>query len=206
MENENILYSKAFRLSIFTIGYNIIEGVVSAFFGYQDDTLALFGFGLDSFIEVLSGIGVLMMIIRMRKNPLAPRYSFEITALRITGIAFYLLAAGLFAGIVLNIINDRKPETTFPGIIISVLSILVMLWLMSAKMKVGKKLDSEPIICDSHCTRMCVYMSVVLLAASLVYELTGFKYADSIGTAGLIWLSVMEGKEALEKAGAKFAL
>lgn len=206
MEKESILYSKAFRLSIFTIGYNIVEGVVSAFFGYHDDTLALFGFGLDSFIEVLSGIGVLMMIVRMRRDPLAPRYRFEITSLRITGIAFYILAIGLFAGIVLNLIYDRIPETTIPGIVISVLSILVMLWLMSAKMRVGKKLDSEPIICDSHCTRMCVYMSVVLLVSSLIYELTGFKYADAIGTAGLIWLSVLEGKEALEKASEKFAL
>lgn len=206
MEKENILYSRAFGLSVFTIVYNIAEGVVSALFGYNDETLALFGFGLDSFIEVMSGTGVLMMIIRMRRDPFAPRYKSEIVSLRITGIAFYILAIGLTTGIILNIINDRKPETTVPGIIISLLSILVMLWLMRAKMKVGKKLDSEPIICDSHCTRMCIYMSVVLLAASLVYELTGFKYADSIGTAGLVWLSVLEGKEALEKAGAKFAL
>lgn len=206
MEKEEILYDRAFRLSIFTIVYNIFEGLVSTFFGYQNDTLALFGFGLDSFIEVMSGIGILIMIIRMRRDPMAPEYKFEITALKITGIAFYFLALGLFAGIVLNLIHDKKPETTFWGIVVSTVSILVMLWLMKAKMKVGKELNSEPIICDSHCTRMCVYMSVVLLAASLVYELTGFKYADSIGTAGLIWLSILEGKEALEKAGSKLAL
>jgi len=52
------LYKKAFLLSLFTIFYNIIEGVVSMFFGYSDETLALLGFGVDSFIEVISGAGI----------------------------------------------------------------------------------------------------------------------------------------------------
>jgi divalent metal cation (Fe/Co/Zn/Cd) transporter len=145
------------------------------------------------------------MILRIRKNPLAPKHKFEITALKITGFSFFLLSAGLLAGIVLNIINRHTPETTVWGIIISVISILVMVWLMLAKRNVGKKLDSEPIICDSNCTKICVWMSVVLLISSLIYELTGFAYADSIGAAGLIYFSVMEGKEALEKANARFA-
>ena len=71
---------------------------------------------------------------------------------------------------------------------------------MVAKKNVGKKLNSEPVIADSHCTRVCVYMSLVLLASSLIYELTGFAYADVIGAAGLIYFSVSEGREAFEKA------
>jgi divalent metal cation (Fe/Co/Zn/Cd) transporter len=83
---------------------------------------------------------------------------------------------------------------------------MVMVWLMLAKRNVGNKLNSEPIVCDSNCTKICVWMSVVLLVSSLIYELTGFAYADSIGAAGLIYFSVMEGKEALEKAYARFAI
>ncbi len=202
-DKEQILYRRAFRLSLFTVFYNIIEGVVSMALGYADETLSLFGFGADSFIEVLSGIGIAIMITRIRQNPDSPKSRFEITALKITGTAFYLLSAGLLAGIVLNIIYKHKPETTIWGIVISLISIAVMIWLMNAKKSIGKKLHSEPIISDANCTRVCVYMSVVLLVSSLVYEFTGFAYADAIGAAGLIYFSVSEGREAFEKAKGK---
>jgi len=201
--SEQRLYNKAFYLSLFTIFYNIIEGIVSMILGYEDEALSLLGFGADSFIEVMSGIGIAVMIMRIRQNPDSSRSKFEITALKITGTAFYLLSVGLIVGIVFNIINHNKPETTLWGIIISIVSIAVMLWLMNAKKNVGKKLDSDAIIADANCTRVCVYMSLVLLVASLVYELTGFAYADTIGAAGLAYFSISEGREAFEKAKGK---
>jgi divalent metal cation (Fe/Co/Zn/Cd) transporter len=201
--NETRPYKLAYELSLFTIFYNIIEGIVSMILGYEDETLTLFGFGADSFIEVMSGIGIAIMIVRIRQYPDSPKGIFEIKALKITGIAFYLLSAGLFAGIVLNLINHHKPETTIWGVIISLVSIAVMVWLMNAKKRTGRKLNSEPIIADANCTKICVYMSLVLLTSSLVYELTGFAYADVIGAAGLIYFSISEGKEAFEKAKGK---
>lgn len=200
---EQRLYRQAYWLSLFTIFYNIIEGIVSMVLGYEDETLTLFGFGADSFIEVMSGIGIAMMILRIKQNPDSPKSTFEKKALKITGTAFYLLSVGLILGIVLNIINHHKPETTLWGVIISLVSIVVMVWLMNAKKSIGRKLHSEPIIADANCTKICVYMSLVLLASSLVYEFTGFAYADVIGTAGLIYFSISEGKEAFEKAKGK---
>jgi divalent metal cation (Fe/Co/Zn/Cd) transporter len=202
-KKENRLYSQAYQLSLFTIFYNIIEGIVSMILGYADETLSLFGFGADSFIEVISGIGIAIMILRIKHNPNSPKSTFEITALKITGTAFYLLSVGLLAGIVLNLIKHHKPETTLWGVIISLISIAAMVWLMSAKKSIGKKLHSEPIITDANCTKICVYMSLVLLISSLVYELTGFTYADVIGAAGLIYFSITEGKEAFETAKGK---
>jgi len=203
MKQQDKLYNQAFLLSLFTIFYNIIEGLVSVFFGYEDETLTLFGFGVDSFIEVASGIGIAIMIMRIRQHPESSKSRFEINALKVTGTAFYLLSFGLLVGIVLNLINHHKPETTIWGIIISLVSILVMVWLMNAKKKIGKKLNSEPIIADSNCSRICVYMSVILLVASLIYQFTGFAYADVLGTAGLIYFSVSEGREAFETAKGK---
>ena len=203
MEQQIRLYKLAYQLSLFTIFYNIVEGIVSMSLGYHDETLTLFGFGVDSFIEVMSGIGIAVMITRIRQNPNSPKNDFEIKALKITGTAFYLLSIGLLAGTVINIINHHRPETTFWGIVISVISIAVMTWLMIAKKRTGKLLNSEPIISDGNCTKICVYMSVVLLVSSLIYELTGFIYADAIGAAGLVWFSVSEGKEAFEKAKGK---
>lgn len=202
-DTEQKLYRQAYGLSLFTIFYNILEGLISMILGYADETLSLFGFGADSFIEVTSGIGIAIMILRIRQNPDSSKSRPEISALKITGTAFYLLSAGLLAGIILNLINHHKPIATTWGIIISVVSIVVMVWLMNAKKSVGEKLGSEPIMADAGCTRICVFMSVVLLISSLVYEITGFTYADAIGAAGLIYFSISEGREAFEKAKGK---
>ena len=105
IDSEKKLYKQAYWLSLFTIFYNIIEGVVSMALGYEDETLSLFGFGADSFIEVMSGIGIAIMIMRIRQNPNSHKSKFEVTSLKITGTAFYFLAAGLFTGIVLNLIQ-----------------------------------------------------------------------------------------------------
>lgn len=203
VSNEFKLFNKAFFLSLFTIFYNIVEGIVSMALGYEDEALTLFGFGADSFIEVISGIGIAIMILRMRQNPESSKSSYEIQALKVTGTAFYLLSVVLLVGILLSLMNNHKPETTIWGVVISVISIIVMTWLMMAKKNVGKKLNSDPIIADSNCTKICIYMSLVLLASSLIFELTGFAYADVIGAAGLIYFSVSEGKEAFEKAKGK---
>ena len=100
------LINKALYLSLITIGYNLVEGVISIFFGLEDETLAFFGFGADSFVEVISGIGILHMIFRMKNSEVHQRDKFERTALKITGFSFYLLACGLIVGSALNIINN----------------------------------------------------------------------------------------------------
>ncbi|MDP2994706.1 MAG: cation transporter [Anaerolineales bacterium] len=193
-------YRYALWLGFFTVFYNLLEGLVSIFFGVHDEALTLFGFGIDSFIEVMSGIGIVAMVYRIRRNPDTPRSQFERTALRITGTSFYLLAAGLAVTAIFNIVIGHKPETTLPGLIISLVSIAMMWALVSAKRKVGRVLDSAPILADANCTLVCIYMSLVLLAASLIYELTGFGFVDSIGALGLIYFSFNEGKESFEKA------
>lgn len=200
-KNTPVIYWQyALWLAIFTILYNIAEGLVSIFFGISDEALTLFGFGVDSFIEVMSGIGILAMVLRIRQNPDAPRTQFEVTALRVTGTAFYLLAAGLGATAIYNLFSGHKPETTLPGLIISIISIGMMWLLVAGKRKVGRALNSLPILADANCTLVCIYMSVILLASSLIYELTGFGFVDSIGALGLIYFSVREGRESFEKA------
>lgn len=194
------LYKTAFILSIITVLYNIAEGVISAYFGYTDETLALFGFGIDSFIEVISGVGIAHMIIRFRNNDFNKENNFEKTALKITGTSFYLLTAGLAVTVIYNIFTQHKPETTFWGIVISLISIATMYFLMKAKLSVGHELQSQPIISDAGCTKVCLYMSVILLVSSVIFELTGISFVDSIGAAGLAFYSFKEGRECFEKA------
>lgn len=187
-------------LAVFTIAYNFAEGIIATWFGYEDETLTLFGFGVDSFIELISGIGILHMVLRIRRDPTANRDAFERTALRVTGFAFYTLVAGLLisAGVVLY--TGQKPETTFWGVVISLVSILVMLVLIYGKIKIGKQLNSEPILADANCTKVCIYMSAILLISSGIYELTHVPYIDATGTLGLAWFSYQEGRECFEKA------
>ncbi len=200
---EKSNFKIAFGLAIFTILYNLAEGLIATWFGYQDETLALFGFGVDSFIEMISGLGIAVMITRIRRNPASHRSEFEKKALRVTGTSFYLLVAGLIISAALTLYLKRTPITTFWGVAISIISILVMVFLLRSKLRIGKQLDSDAILADASCTKVCIYMSCVLLISSGVYELTGFTYADAIGTLGLAWFSFQEGKECFEKAASE---
>lgn len=194
------LVKMAILLSLITIIYNIAEGLVSIFFGLKDETLVLFGFGADSFVEVISGLGIFHMIIRMKNGTVEQRDGFERTALRITGFSFYLLTAGLVLGAALNLIGGNKPETTFAGIIISAISILTMYFLMRSKLNVGKQLNSDAIIADANCTKTCFYLSFILLISSLSYEILKVSYLDIAGSIGIAVFAFREGKESFEKS------
>jgi divalent metal cation (Fe/Co/Zn/Cd) transporter len=98
-----------------------------------------------------------------------------------------------------NIWIGRTPETTLWGVIISLISITVMWALVYSKTKVGRRLNSDAILADAECTKVCISMSVILLIASGVYELTKFSFIDTVGTLGLAYLSFREGRECFEK-------
>jgi divalent metal cation (Fe/Co/Zn/Cd) transporter len=200
VSRQKRFYQYALWLAFFTILYNTLEGLVSVYFGIQDEALTLFGFGIDSFIEVISGVGIMAMVLRIRQNPEAPRGQFERTALRVTGWSFYLLVIGLSVNSLYNLYTGHKPESTLSGTVISLISIAVMWALVKGKRAVGHALNSAPILADANCTMVCIYMSVVLLASSFIYQFTGFGFVDSLGAIGLIYFSYGEGKEAFEKA------
>jgi divalent metal cation (Fe/Co/Zn/Cd) transporter len=160
------LHRVAFFLALFTIAANIVEGVASMALRVQDETPALFGFGVGSFVEVI-------------------------------------LAAGLVLGGVVNVAAGRMPESTIWGVVVSLISIVVMTGLVAAKRRVGRALHSAPIPADAQCTLVCIYMSVVLLASSALFELTGFGLLDSLGALGLARFSHREGREPFNKAGGR---
>ncbi|MFI5294642.1 MAG: cation diffusion facilitator family transporter [Thermodesulfovibrionales bacterium] len=199
-KDRAVFYKWATALALITISYNVIEGCVSVFFGFRDETIALFGFGLDSFVEVISGVGIWHMIKRMKQHDVRNHDLFERRALRITGGAFYLLTAGLIITSALNILKGTKPETTFWGIVVSVISILAMWALIHYKVKVGRQYNSQALLADAQCSKACMYLSIVLLVSSVGYELTGIGTVDSLGAVGIALLSFREGREAFEKA------
>ena len=201
---DNFINNKPLKialiLSIITIVYNVAEGIVSIIFGINDQTLALLGFGVDSFVEVISGIGILHMIIRLKKSSSENKDKFERTALKITGLGFYILTAGLVIGSIINIFEKNNPSTTLVGIVVSGISIITMYLLMKAKFRVGKTLNSDAIIADAHCTKTCFNLSVILLLSSVLYEISSIGYFDILGSLGIAYYSFIEGKESFEKA------
>ncbi len=202
-KDRSWLYKAAFALAVVTIFYNLAEGLFSIYFGYSDDSLALFGFGVDSFIEVISGLGIAHLVWRIWQTGEKSRDNFERTALLITGFGFYALVAGLVVTGFYNIWTGSKPETTFWGVVVSLVSILTMTALIIAKTNVGKNLDSDAIIADANCTKVCLYMSVILLASSALYELLNIAYIDVAGTFGIAYFAFREGGECFEKAAGK---
>ena len=198
-----MFYKWGTALALITIFYNIVEGVVSVAFGIQDETIALFGFGLDSFVEVISGIGIWHMISRMRINNTSNPDRFEQTALKVTGTAFYILAIGLTITAAITLLKGHKPKTTLWGIIVASVSILLMWMLIHYKVKAGKRFQSQALLADAACSKACMYLSLVLLFSSVAYEVTGIGEFDSIGAIGIAGFSLKEGREALDKAKGK---
>lgn len=198
---KETLYKQASILALITIFYNIIEGMVSIFFSLDDETIALFGFGIDSFVEVISGIGIWHMIKRLQNNNNnADPDKFEQQALKITGTAFYILTIALIITAVISFYEGHSPETTLWGIIVSVVSIMTMWLLIHYKIKVGEQLKSQAILADANCTKTCMYLSIVLFLSSTGYELTGIGSLDSIGAILIAGISFKEGRESFQKA------
>ena len=197
------LYAFASALALVTIAYNIVEGVISVFFGLEDGSMALFGFGVDSFVEVISGIGIWHMVRRIMNNGEENLDHFEQTALKITGTGFYVLTIGLSFTAAVDLYRGHKPDTTFWGIVVSVISIATMWLLIHYKVKVGKQLNSQAILSDAACSRACLQLSIVLLIASVGYELTHIGGIDSVGTFVIAGLCYREGEEAFAKAKEK---
>ncbi len=198
----------AFGLSLVTIVYNLLEGGVATYYGLADDTLALFGFGIDSFVEVLSGIGIAHMVYRMRRRVADQEASltqdrFERQALQLTGFSFYILAIGVVASALLTIYTGEQPQTTRVGIVIAGLSIITMFFLARYKLRVGRALQSDPIISDARCTQTCLYLSLLLLVSSVIYEVWSVPYVDAVGALGIAWFALSEGREAFAKAKGK---
>ncbi len=99
-----------------------------------------------------------------------------------------------------NLYAQHRPETTFWGVVISLVSLSFMWWLIRAKQRVGRELGSPAILADAECSRACMILSAVLLAASAGYELTGIGGLDALGALGIAWFSLREGREAFAEA------
>lgn len=186
--NQDQWRRRALWLSALTIAYNLVVGVVSMAFGWADDSIALFGFGADSFIEVASALLVLWKLLdhgnlaRERKATLG------------IGWLFLALAAGMAGGALLQLMARHHPPTTVPGLVISALSLACMVFLWRAKRQAAQALDSATLEADAACSLACIQLSTVLFAGSLLFLLLpGLWWVDAAAALGLALLIGREG-------------
>jgi divalent metal cation (Fe/Co/Zn/Cd) transporter len=156
-------------LALFTVFYNLAEGLVSMGFGWADDSMALFGFGADSFIEVGSALLVLWRLRGDDEGCASERLQRERRAALGIGSLFVLLALGTSVGALFQLISHHHPDTTVPGLLVSVLSLGFMFWLWKSKQRAAKALDSRSLEGDAACSLACIQLSTVLFAGSLAF-------------------------------------
>lgn len=192
---------RAIALAWFTIVYNLVEGVVAMGFGIADESIALFGFGADSFIEVASA-GVVLWRFRGEVGRAAPIVrERERKATLWIGALFLLLAVATSAGSLLQLFAGRHPDTTIPGVIVSVVSLSFMFFLWSAKTKAALALGSKTVAADAACSLACIKLSAVLFAGSVVVlAAPALWWADAAAALVLAVLIGREGWETIENA------
>lgn len=176
-------------LSYITVGYNVLEGIISVAIGFVTGSVALVGFGADSFIESLSGS---VMIWRLRKHGKISEddeEAVEAKAATLVGITFFVLAAYILYESVTSLLSHESVEPNIFGIVIAVLSLLVMPGLAYLKNKTGKAIGSHSLVADSKQTIVCVLMSAVLLVSVAANYLFGISWLDPI--AGLVFVIIL---------------
>ena len=185
-KNINIdrLYRKGLRLEYFTVGYNVFEAIVSIVFGGIANSIALVGFGLDSIVELLSG---LVLIWRLRQHGKISRTAeekIEKRATRFVAITFFILGLYVLFESIKKLVLVEIPEPSLPGIVIAMASLIVMPLLTWQKYKTGQQIGSRALVADSKETLACAFLSIALLLGLSANYLFGFWQADPV--VGLI--------------------
>jgi len=176
-------------LSYLTIGWNSLEGIIAVAAGIVAGSIALVGFGVDSVIEVSSGVIILWR--------LAAGEHREKLALRLVGVCFVALAGYVAFDAVKSLIYREAPEASYVGIAIAALSLVVMPWLAREKRKVAARLSSRAMHADSRQTDLCMYLSATLLGGLILNAVFGWWWADPVAALIMVPIIANEGIEAL---------
>ncbi|MBM4445914.1 MAG: hypothetical protein FJ023_00995 [Chloroflexi bacterium] len=192
------LHRRALLLSYFTVGYNVLEGVVSIFAGSLAGSIALVGFGLDSFGESLSG-GVMIWRFRKHKGMSeAEKQQVERKATRLVAYTFFILGAYILYESAKKLYLKEIPLPSLLGIIIAIISVILMPILFYWKYQTGKLLNSRSLIADSKETLACFFLSLALLLGLSLNYMFGLWQADPIIGLIVVAFLIREGYETLK--------
>jgi divalent metal cation (Fe/Co/Zn/Cd) transporter len=186
---------RAQLLAAASVAYNVIEAVIAISAGVVAGSIALVGFGLDSVVEVSSGLIILWQF-RHRMPETRERQ-----ALRMMAVAFFALAAYVSVEAVRALVGGHDPEHSTVGIALAAVSLAVMPVLSWAQRRTGKALGSNAVVADSTQTLLCTYLSAVLLGGLLLNAGLGWSWADPLAGLVIAAVAVKEGREAWRGEG-----
>ncbi|MEO7146033.1 MAG: cation transporter [Bryobacteraceae bacterium] len=186
---------RGLRLEYATIVYNSLEGLIAILSGLLAGSVALMGFGIDSIIEVTSGLGLVWRL-RSDVNP-ARRERAERLSLRMVGICFVALAVYVTADALTSLVRSESPSESVPGIMLAIASLIVMPLLARAKRRVAARIGSAALSGDAQQSQLCAYLSAILLAGLLLNAVLGWWWADPLAALIMVPVIAREGVEAL---------
>jgi divalent metal cation (Fe/Co/Zn/Cd) transporter len=189
------LLRRGWRLELFTVLWNSLEGVISVAFGVVAGSIALIGFGVDSFVETSSGLILLWRLKGGRDAETEER--IEARALKLVGVSLLALAVYIVFEAGGSLLRSETPEASVPGILMACLSLIVMPILAREKRRVGVALGSRALEADSFQTSICMYLSAILLGGLLLNAVWGLWWADPLAALIMVPIIIREGIEAL---------
>jgi len=193
------LYRKALGLEYFTVGYNVLEGVLAIVAGILAGSIALVGFGLDSAVESSSGSVIIWRLTRHGKVSPEEEERVERIAVRLVGVSFFLLGAYVFFESVRKLYLMEAPEPSLFGIVIAATSVIVMPVLSRAKLKTAREMGSRSLAADSKQTFICSLLSVALLVGLGLNYLFGLWWADPAAALVIVFFIIREGIESFRE-------
>jgi divalent metal cation (Fe/Co/Zn/Cd) transporter len=178
-----------------SVTYNVIEAVIAITAGLVAGSVALVGFGLDSVVEVSSGLIILWQFRHTMPE------SRERRALRLMAFSFFALAGYVAFESVRALVTETAPDPSPVGIGLAVASLLIMPFLSWAQRRTGKALGSNAVVADSTQTLLCTYLSAVLLVGLVLNATLGWSWADPLAGLVIAAVAVKEGREAWRGEG-----
>lgn len=194
------LLRRGLSLEYLTVGWNLVEGLIAVGAGLAAGSIALIGFGVDSFVESISGS---VLIWRLRAEAVGGAddervEQVERRASRLVAVSFLILAAYVAVEAIRTLIAQDRPDASPVGIVLTIVSLVVMLWLARAKRDTGEALGSRALIADSHQTFACWYLSMTTLAGLALNAVLGLWWADPAAALVIAVFLVREAREAWE--------
>lgn len=187
----------ALRLEYITVGWNLVEGVVAIVAALASGSVALLGFGIDSFVESTSGT---VLIWRLRSERGAVDHEaierIEQRARRLVALSLFLLAAYIAFRALTALIAGERPDASPVGMALALVSLAVMWFLARAKRRAAIALGSRAMEADAFQTTACWWLSLIVLGGIGLNALFGWWWADPVAAIGMTVFLVREGREA----------
>ena len=188
-DRREVLARRAQLLAGASVLYNVIEGVVAIAAGSRAGSSALISFGLDSAVEVASGLIILWQF----RHPMPE--SRERRAQRLIAVSFFALAAYVAYESVAALVTGERVHVSIVGIVLAVASLAIMPVLSWGQRRTGRELNSGAVVADSLQTLLCTYLSAVLLVGLLGNALFGWWWLDPVAALVIAVIAVREGIE-----------